>query len=117
MNPTFIALLIVGILAGCSKAVEETDVVGSYERREGDIAYSLIFRGNGVVEEYENGRVTMEAKWAIKSGEIELSFILNGNKNFYSVGSDSSLTLVAVEILGKRKEAWEGKEITFKKVK
>ena len=117
MNPTLIALLIVGILAGCSKAVEEMDVVGSYERREGDIAYSLVFRGNGVVEEYENGRVTMEAKWAIKGGELELIFILNGNKNFYSVGSDSSLTLVAVEILGKRKEAWEGKEITFKKVR
>ena len=105
------------MLTGCSKTVEEMDVVGSYERREGDIAYPLVFRGNGVVEEYENARVTMEAKWAIKSGEIELSFILNGNKNFYSIGSDSSLTLVAVEILGKRKEAWEGKEITFKKVK
>ena len=117
MNPTFIALLAVELLAGCSKTAKEIDVVGSYERREGGIAYSLIFRGNGVTEEYENGRVTMEAKWAIKSGEIELSFILNGNKNFYSVGSDSSLTLVAVEILGKRKEAWEGKEITFKKVK
>ena len=117
MNPTLIALLAVGLLAGCSKAVEETDVVGSYERREGDISYSLIFCGNGVVEEYENGRVTMEAKWAIKSGEIELSFILNGSKNFYSVGSDSSLTLVAVEILGKRKETWKGKEITFKKVR
>ena len=117
MNPTFIALLIVGILAGCSKPIEEIDVVGSYERREGDIKYSLIFRGNGVVEEYENGRVTMEAKWTIKSGELELFFILNGNKNFYSVGSDSSLTLVAVEILGKRKESWEGKEITFKKTK
>ena len=117
MNPTLIALLIVGILAWCSKTVEEIDVVGSYERREVDIAYSLIFRGNGVVEEYENGRVTMEAKWAIKGRELELFFILNGNKNFYSVGSDSSLTLVAVEILGKRKEAWEGKEITFKKVK
>ena len=117
MNPPFIVLLIVGMLAGCSKTVEEMEVVGSYERREGDTAYALIFRGNGVVEEYENGRVTMEAKWAIKSEEIELSFILNGNKNFYSVGSDSSLTLVAVEILGKRKEAWEGKEITFKKVK
>ena len=63
------------------------------------------------------GKLTVEAKWTIKSGELELFFILNGNKNFYSVGSDSSLTLVAVEILGERKEAWEGKEITFKKVK
>ena len=70
-----------------------------------------------MVEEYENGRVTTEAKWAIKSGELELFFILSGNKNFYSIGSGSSLTLVAVEILGKRKEAWEGKEITFKKTK
>ena len=104
-------------MGGCSKTAKGIDVVGTYERREGDTANSLIFRGQGMVEEYENGRGTMEAKWAIKSGELELFFILNGNKNYYSSESDSSLTLVAVEIFGKQKEAWKGKEITFKKVR
>ena len=117
MKPTLMALLAFGLLGGCSKAVEDKDVVGTYERREGDATYTLIFQGNGVVKEYENGKVSVEAKWAIKSGNLELFLILNGNKNYYKIGSDFSLTLVAIEILGKQKEAWEGKEITFKKIR
>ena len=117
MRPTLIAFLALCLLAGCLKTLEKNDVVGTYERKEGDAAYSLIFRGNGGVEEYENGKLTVEAKWTIKSGEIELFLILNGNKNYYKIEPDFSLTLIAVEILGGQKEAWEGKEITFKKIK
>ena len=105
------------VAVGCGKSLTKEDVVGTYERKEGDAAYSLIFRGNGVVEEYENGKLTVEAKWTIKSEKLELFFILNGNKNYYKIGKDFSLTLVAVEFVGKQKEDWEGKEITFKKIK
>jgi hypothetical protein len=117
MKPTLMALLAIGLLAGCSKTIEEKNVVGTYERREGGTVYTLMFRENGVVEEHENGRLTVEAKWTIKSGEIELFLILNGNKNYYKIEPDFSLSLIAIEILGKQKEAWEGKEITFKKIK
>ena len=105
------------VAVGCGKSLTEEDVVGTYERKEGDAAYSLIFRGNGVVEEYENGKLTVEAKWTIKSGKLELFLILNGNKNYYKIGKDFSLTLAAVEIVGKQKEDWEGKEITYIKIK
>ena len=113
----FITIFIMLVAVGCGKSFTKEDVVGTYERKEGDAAYSLIFRGNGVVEEYENGKLTVEAKWTIKSGKLELFFILNGNKNYYKIGKDFSLTLVAVEIVGKQKEDWEGKEITYIKIK
>tara|TARA_B100000959_G_C14886905_1_gene584996 strand:+ start:195 stop:533 length:339 start_codon:yes stop_codon:yes gene_type:complete len=110
-------LLVVGLLTGCSKAIDENDVAGSYERKEGVTTHTLIFRGNGAVDEYENGMLSVQAKWTIKGGEIELFFILNGNKNYYAFGSDFSLTLIAVEILGERKKTWEGEEIVFTKIK
>ena len=117
MKPTLIALLAIGLFSGCSKTIEEKDVVGTYERQDGSDAYTLIFRGNGEVEEYKNGKISIKAKWTIKSGKLELFFILNGNKNYYKIETDFSLTLVAIEILGKQKETWEGKETTFKKIK
>ncbi len=110
-------LLVVGLLTGCSKAIDENDIAGTYERKEEVTTHTLIFRGNGAVEEYENGMLRVQAKWTIEDGELELFFILNGNKNYYAVGPDFSLTLIAVEIVGERKETWEGEEIVFKKIK
>ena len=52
MKPALTALLAFGLLGGCSKSIEDKDVVGTYERREGDATYTLIFHGNGVVKEY-----------------------------------------------------------------
>lgn len=117
MKPFLMVLLVVGLLAGCSKAIDENDVAGTYERKNGVTTHTLIFRGNGVVDEYEDGMLSVQAKWAIEDGEIELFFILNGNKNYYAFESDSSLKLIAVEILGERKKTWEGEDIVFSKIK
>ena len=81
-----IAIFIMLVAVGCGKSFTNEDVVGTYERKEGDAAYSLIFRGNGVVEEYENGKLTVEAKWTIKSGNLNYFLYSTGIKIIIKLG-------------------------------
>ncbi len=116
-------LLIALLLSGCrtlppvKKASLEKSVVGTYERRNGEITVRFVFLDNGVFESTRNDTKVNELKWKMEDEQVHVgtwsaSGDLPLNVLVYRIEPNGDLTRIAHIHDGNR----EGiRELTYKK--
>ena len=124
--PIVIGLLLVGCGAPADNTTKPTPqmgltlsekVVGTYEIKEGGETYRAVFLANGFVEDYENGKkLENKSKWKIAKGELHVIHE-TGYITVHRINKDSSMTLIAKIVEGKRTDYPKDKQITYKKIK
>ena len=124
--PIVIGLLLVGCGAPADNTTKPTPqmgltlsekVVGTYEIKEGGETYRAVFLANGFVEDYENGKkLENKSKWKIAKGELHVIHE-TGYITVHRINKDSSMTLIAKIVEGKRTDNPKEEQFTAKKIK
>ena len=102
------------------KELTKKNIVGTYEYKAFESAYTKKFLGNGVVEDYEGVEKKAGRTWKLVDGEIHKTNSF-GSFTVYRINSDDSITRIAIikEFLRGKERTNYGKEFqwTFKKIK
>ena len=128
----YITLIIGLLVVGCGEFTESTPtttekpvkeltlrekVVGTYEIKEGGETLRAVFLANGFVEDYENGKkLENKSKWKIAKGELHVIHE-TGYITVHRINKDSSMTLIAKIVEGKRTDNPREEQFTAKKIK
>ncbi len=112
-----LVLLTIVLLGGCATPADKAlidDVAGVYEGRDGESALRLILLDNGKCEEYIDGGKHGKREWVLSDKEVHVRY--DWGLMIYRINPNGSLTWIAEERNGRRKDYAFDLQITFNKV-
>ena len=113
-----ILLITVMVLSACASMPTVKSVAGTYERIEGGDTHRAVLLENGIVEGYVDGEKRgEEVKWELtKKGKIHVTTPFE-EVGVCRINKDGSITWIADEFEGERKEVPKEHQKTWKKIK
>ena len=108
-----IVLLGGGGTTPADKALIE-NVAGVYEGKDGEITLRLILLDNGKCEEYIDGGKQGKREWVLSDKEVHVRY--DWGLMIYRINPNGSLTWVAEERNGRRKDYAFDLQITFNRI-
>ena len=111
-----ITILFVMMTVGCATTPTMKSVVGTYEISEGENTKSVVLQYNDTGKIIVNGK-EKDGRWKIVNKEVHIVDKGHGRIEVARIESNGDLTLIAVIVEGKRREAPRGEQMTLKKIK
>ena len=112
----FITILILFVAVGCATTPTMKSVVGTYEISEGENTKSVVLQYNDIGKIIVNGK-EKDGRWKIVNKEVHIVDKGHGRIEVARIESNGDLTLIAVIVDGKRREAPRDEQMTLKKIK
>ena len=111
-----ITILILFVAVGCATTPTMKSVVGTYEISEGENTKSVVLQYNDIGKIIVNGK-EKDGRWKIVNKEVHIVDKGHGRIEVARIESNGDLTLIAVIVDGKRREAPRDEQMTLKKIK
>ena len=116
MEKILIVLLVALLAVGCASTPTMKSVVGTYEISEGENTKSVVLQYNDIGKIIVNGK-EKDGRWKIVNKEVHIVDKSHGRIEVARIESNGDLTLIAVIVDGKRREASRDEQMTLKKIK
>ena len=103
------------MVVGCETTPAKESIVGTYERKSGEVAYRWGVLENNILEYYMDGQKAGKAKWAVAGKEVRVEYE-NGIVLFRNNIDDSLTRIAKIDRDGKRTDIPKDLEWTFQNI-